>query len=145
MLAVFGSMLSRFIPIHFSSMNSFHLAQFEQHIDRNFIADFIKTMRSETGKPNLFALGEFWKDSFDDLSNYVNALGTQVRLVPSFPLRFSPMFTSNIQFSLFDVPLHYNFKEAGDSGNNFDMRQIWDGSIVQREADHAVTFVDNHE
>jgi len=96
-----------------------------KHIDRTFIADFIKTMRSETGKPKLFALGEFWKDSFDDLSNYVNALGTQ--------------------FSLFDVPLHYNFKEAGDSGNNFDMRRIWDGSIVQREADHAVTFVDNHD
>jgi alpha-amylase len=64
----------------------FYLAQFEQHIDRNFIADFIKTTRSETGKKNLFALGEFWKDSIDDLTNYINALGTQVRLVPSFPL-----------------------------------------------------------
>jgi len=50
------------------------------------MADFIKTTRNETGKPNLFALGEFWKDSFDDLSNYVNALGTQVCLDPSFPL-----------------------------------------------------------
>jgi alpha-amylase len=50
------------------------------------MADFIKTTRSETGKPNLFALGEFWKDSFDDLSNYVDALGTQVRFVPSFLL-----------------------------------------------------------
>ena len=55
------------------------------------------------------------------------------------------MLTSNIQFSLFDVPLHYNFKEAGDSGFNFDMRKIWDGSIVQREPVHSVTFVDNHE
>lgn len=76
-------MPSKFVSIHFSSINSLHVAQFEQHIDRNFIADFIKTTRSETGKPNLFALGEFWKDSFDDLSNYVNALGTQVRFVAS--------------------------------------------------------------
>ena len=58
-----------------------------QHIDRYFMADFIKTLRSETGKSNLFALGEFWKDSFDDLSGYVNALGTQVRRVPSSWLR----------------------------------------------------------
>jgi hypothetical protein len=49
------------------------------------------------------------------------------------------------QFSLFDVPLHYNFKAAGDQGNSFDMRSIWDGSVVQREPINAVTFVDNHE
>jgi len=49
------------------------------------------------------------------------------------------------QFSLFDVPLHYKFKEAGDRGRDFDMRAIWDGSVVQREPIHAVTFVDNHD
>ena len=48
------------------------------------MADFIKTVRSETAKPNLFALGEFWKYSVDDLSRYVDGLGTQVRNSPSF-------------------------------------------------------------
>jgi hypothetical protein len=49
------------------------------------------------------------------------------------------------QFSVFDVPLHYNFKEAGDRGSDFDMRSIWDGTVVQRGPINAVTFVDNHE
>ena len=63
-------------------------------------------------------------------------------------LPFSFVLTSNlkfIQFSLFDVPLHYNFKEAGDRGRDFDMRSIWDGTVVQRGPLNAVTFVDNHE
>lgn len=47
------------------------------------MADFIKTVRGETAKPQLFALGEFWKDSIDDLLRYVDGLGTQVR-IPSF-------------------------------------------------------------
>jgi alpha-amylase len=84
------------VKVHSRSFLIHQFAQFEQHIDRNFMADFIKTTRSETGKPQLFALGEFWKDSYDDLANYVDALGTQVRIVPSFPLRFSPMLTSDI-------------------------------------------------
>lgn len=46
---------------------------------------------------------------------------------------------------MFDTPLHYNFKEAGESGNNFDMRKIWDGTVVQTNPIDAVTLVDNHD
>jgi hypothetical protein len=42
------------------------------------MADFIKTVRSETAKPQLFALGEFWNYSVDELLRYVDGLGTQV-------------------------------------------------------------------
>lgn len=73
----------------------------------------------------MFAVGEFWKDSLDDLEGYLEALDTQ--------------------FSLFDTPLHYNFKEAGDRGKDYDMRAIWDDTIVQNKPIDAVTLVDNHE
>lgn len=56
-----------------------------QHIDRNFIADFVKSVRAETQRPKMFAVGEFWKDSIEDLEAYLEALGTQVRFLLPFP------------------------------------------------------------
>ena len=52
-----------------------------KHIDRDLIATFMKHVRQETGQPNLFAVGEFWKDSTGDISRYLDGLGIQVRLV----------------------------------------------------------------
>ena len=52
-----------------------------KHIDRDFIATFVKHVRQETGQPNLFAVGEFWKDSVEDISQYLDGIGAQVRLV----------------------------------------------------------------
>jgi hypothetical protein len=49
-----------------------------QHIDSDFIARFVKHVRAETDKPKMFAVGEFWKDSLDDLNKYLDSLGTQV-------------------------------------------------------------------
>ncbi|QRW19955.1 alpha-amylase [Rhizoctonia solani] len=96
-----------------------------KHIDYRFISDFIKSARARTQKPALFAVGEFWKDSLWDINNWLNNLGTQ--------------------FSVFDVPLHFNFKEASDSWNRFDMRKILDDTLVQSRPIDAVTFVDNHD
>jgi alpha-amylase len=50
-----------------------------------------------------------------------------------------------VQFTVFDAPLHYNFKEAGDAKSEYDLRKIWDGTIVQSRPMDAVTLVDNHD
>jgi len=73
----------------------------------------------------MFAVGEFWKDSVDSLEGYLGSLETQ--------------------FSVFDAPLHYNFKEAGDQAENYDIRKIWDDTVVASRPIDAVTLVDNHE
>ncbi|TDL24317.1 putative alpha-amylase [Rickenella mellea] len=96
-----------------------------KHIDSEFIGTFVKHVREKTHKPAMFAVGEFWKDSIEDLERYLGNLGTQ--------------------FSVFDAPLHYNFKEASDSGASYDLRKIWDGTVVQRSPIDAVTLVDNHD
>lgn len=41
--------------------------------------------------------------------------------------------------------MHYNFKEAGDQGKNYDIRKIFDGTIVQSRPVDAVTLVENHD
>jgi len=50
-----------------------------KHIDEDFIVGFIKHVRQETGQPNLFAVGEFWSDSIEDIFRYLDGFGTQVR------------------------------------------------------------------
>lgn len=62
-----------------------------KHIDSDFIAKFVKHVRKETGKGKLFAVGEFWKDSIEDLTSYLESLGTQVREleVCSYTLRLT--------------------------------------------------------
>lgn len=68
-----------------------------------------------------FSVGEFWKDSVGSLNSYIDKFGHQ--------------------FSLFDTPLHYNFKAAAEAGRDYDIRKIWDGSLVQSRAVDAVTLV----
>lgn len=83
---------------------------------------------------------EFWKDSIETLQKYLDAFSEQ--------------------FSIFDTPLHClpflrclhmaelihwsdNFKEAGDQAENYDLRKIWDGTLVQSNPLDAVTLVDS--
>ena len=47
--------------------------------------------------------------------------------------------------SLFDVPLHYNFLSAATSDGQFDMRGIFENTLVKERPACAVTFVDNHD
>jgi alpha-amylase len=112
-----------------------------KHMSRSFVCDFVKHVREETRKkrkdqgkeaidessgPIAFSVGEFWKDSVDSCIKYLNEFGDE-------------------QFSLFDAPLHYNFKEAGDGGKDYDLRKVFDGTIVQARPIDAVTLVENHD
>ena len=47
--------------------------------------------------------------------------------------------------NLFDVPLHRNFFRVCQQGAGYDLRTIFDGTLVQKEPWYAVTFVDNHD
>jgi alpha-amylase len=49
------------------------------------------------------------------------------------------------RLTVFDVPLHFNFQQAGLSGSAYDLRRILDGTVMQARPTHAVTFVDNHD
>ncbi|KAK9762920.1 hypothetical protein K7432_010863 [Basidiobolus ranarum] len=96
-----------------------------KHIHEHFIAELMSHVRQELGNDNFYSIGEYWKDSIDPIEH----------------------FLQNINFSidLFDVPLHYNFQEASIRGKEFDMRTVFDGTIVQKYPDISVTFVDNHD
>ena len=52
---------------------------------------------------------------------------------------------SNLQSAFFDVPLHYRLYEASKQGPDFDLRTIFQRTLVEKRPWDAVTFVDNHE
>lgn len=95
-----------------------------KHIRASFFEDWLKELR-EYSQKKLFTVGEYWSGNIDNLKSYLEK-------------------TRNM-LSLFDVPLHYNLFNACHSNGNFDMRTIFDNTLVGTIPEKAVTFVDNHD
>lgn len=94
-----------------------------KHIDSSFYEHWITTMRNHS-KKELFTVGEYWGD-IDHLCHYLES--------------------THFCMSLFDVPLHYHFYDASHSNGYYDMRELFNNTLVQRYDKYAVTFVDNHD
>ena len=95
-----------------------------KHIPREFLPEWLGKLRSNNHK-ELFAVGEYWNSDINVLQQYLKDCGHCM--------------------SLFDVPLHFHFFEASNSGGEFDMRELYKDTLVERDPLHAVTFVDNHD
>ena len=67
-------------------------------------------MEAHCGR-KLFTVAEYWSGHLPDLHWFLDAAG--------------PRFTA------FDVPLHYSFHNASRADGNFDMRRLFDGSLVK--------------
>ncbi|WP_112547252.1 MULTISPECIES: alpha-amylase [unclassified Rhizobium] len=95
-----------------------------KHIPAWFFKDWVGHMRDQIN-PDLFVVAEYWHPDMDVLKNYLDLVDKQLML--------------------FDVALHHRFHEASLAGEAFDMRTIFDGSLVAAMPGHAVTIVDNHD
>jgi alpha-amylase len=95
-----------------------------KHIQGDFFHEWHAALEKKLGRP-IFAVGEYWSTNIDALNWYI--ANTEGRL------------------SLFDVGLHFQFAAAGNQGRSFDLRNIFNGTLVQRIPILAVTFVDNHD
>lgn len=95
-----------------------------KHIPSWFFKTWLKEMR-DYSKKELFSVGEYWDPSLDLLLSYI--------------------VTTEGYCSLFDVPLHYNFHAASKQSNNYDLRTIFDNTLVKAKPDLAVTFLTNHD
>lgn len=95
-----------------------------KHIKFDYYVDWLLRRGAEKGT-NPFVVGEYWSQDLRALENYLDSSGNLI--------------------SLFDAPLHYNLYKAATSNGQFDMSQIFSGTLVDSRADYAVTFVDNHD
>ena len=95
-----------------------------KHVSADFFREWLDHV-SHYAKRDLFAVGEYWSYDVEALHSFVE--------------------TTNGRVTLFDAPLHYNFHVASTSGNSYDMRQIFDNTLVQQQPTLAVTLVENHD
>ncbi len=95
-----------------------------KHIDANFFEEWVTNLKDFSGK-DLDVFGEYWSKDINALKFFISKTKSKI--------------------SLFDVPLHYNFFEAATSDGNYDMRKIFDGSLLIDNPELAITFVDNHD
>ncbi|MBO9659710.1 MAG: alpha-amylase, partial [Chitinophagaceae bacterium] len=95
-----------------------------KHITPNFFPEWLDHLNRKFRK-EFFCVGEYWQNNVYALMNYIATTGERVRL--------------------FDVPLHFNFYDASQRGDDYDLRQIFDNSLVREKPESAITFVDNHD
>lgn len=107
----------------FTGVDGFRLDAVK-HIRFTFFTHWLQALRERFNRP-LWSVGEYWSPEVGDLTHYLDRCGQVM--------------------SLFDVPLHFNFLRASSCDGQFDMRRIFDGTLVRARPGHAVTFVDNHD
>ncbi|HTL88645.1 MAG TPA: alpha-amylase, partial [Leptolyngbya sp.] len=95
-----------------------------KHVAAQVFREWLERMREYTQR-DLFGVGEYWSYEVEALHYFLEVTQGQV--------------------SLFDAPLHYNFHAASQAGDRYDMRQIFDNTLVQQQPALAVTLVDNHD
>ena len=76
-------------------------------------------------KTDFFSISEYWRAEVDALIKYLDAVDNTTQL--------------------FDVPLHFNFHNASNQGNSYDLRNIFEGSLLEQRPELSVTFVENHD
>ncbi len=95
-----------------------------KHMSPAFVKMWLQYLRKEFNK-NFFAVSEYWKCDLNALLKYLEVVENATQL--------------------FDVPLHFNFHEASLQKSDYDLRKIFDGTLVQVKPELSVTFVENHD
>ncbi len=95
-----------------------------KHVKAGFFPEWLNHCRQYTGR-QLFAVGEYWSYKIEALHHFIELTGGDMML--------------------FDAPLHYNFSVASQRGKHYDLRQIFDNTLVQQQPALAVTLVENHD
>lgn len=95
-----------------------------KHIYHGFYNEWLDDLKNHF-KKDFFCIGEYWKDDVSVLLNYIEATGYRIQL--------------------FDVPLHYNLHRASKGGIEYDLRTIFDNTLIKTKPERAISFVDNHD
>lgn len=95
-----------------------------KHISARFMHDLSVELRKEFGE-HFYLVAEYWQDSDAETSGYIQE--------------------TNYHMDLFDVPLHYHMMQAGQQGAAYDLRNIFNQTVLSLYPAEAVTFVENHD
>jgi len=107
----------------------------QTHVD-GFRLDAIKHIRFSFYKKWLAEMKQYLDDDFYTVGEYFSG---DVKALLNY------LDYNNEVTSLFDAPLHYHFRDAAESGGFYDMRHLFDNTLLDKRPSKAVTFVDNHD
>ncbi|KAE8353175.1 glycoside hydrolase superfamily [Aspergillus coremiiformis] len=93
-----------------------------KHFSTAFQREFIAHVRQTN--PDLRVIGEYWSGDLTELLGYLKQMDYGVMAV--------------------DVPLVINLSRTSHT-KGADLREIFTGTLVQSQPDHALTFVSNHD
>ncbi|MDO5732733.1 MAG: alpha-amylase [Eubacteriales bacterium] len=98
-----------------------------KHISAEFMQTFIQevTERERAKSPDFYIFGEYWMRDTAENEHY--------------------LYETDYEIDLFDVGLHFAFFDASKQGASYDLRRLFDESLVSQSPSMAVTFVDNHD
>lgn len=109
--------------LDFTGVDGFRLDAVKS-IDAFFYPRWLKEMR-DYRKEDMFSVAEYWSGNIGDLKYYLEQ--------------------TEHSTSLFDVALHFRFFDISKSDASFDIRAMFDNTLVKDEPGYAVPFVDNHD
>ncbi|PLR48293.1 alpha-amylase [Chimaeribacter arupi] len=95
-----------------------------KHIPAWFYRDWLAYVQSLRDEPFL-VVAEYWSADLEVLKQYLDQVEGRTML--------------------FDVPLYMNFHHASQHGEDFDLRTLYDNTLVADDPFHAVTLVGNHD
>ena len=95
-----------------------------KHMDKVFVKDFLSHIKEAKGD-KFYILGEYWSNHEEENNRFLEEI--------------------DFKSDLFDVGLHFNLHQASQNSGDYDLRQIFDGSLVKSHPSQAVSFVDNHD
>ncbi|KAF9003947.1 glycoside hydrolase superfamily, partial [Cyathus striatus] len=90
-----------------------------KHIDRKFLLNW------RSGDKKMFCVSEYWSGNLKLIMPYIRAFKGET--------------------AFFDVPLHMKLYEASRHRSRYDIRTIFNDTVVGVKPGDAVTFVDNHD
>ncbi|MBR1540427.1 MAG: alpha-amylase [Clostridia bacterium] len=97
-----------------------------KHIRADFFPKWLEDIEWELNdKKPIYTVGEYWSIDVEVMKKYIEKTEEKIHL--------------------FDVPLHYNMYKASISNGDYNLSEIFDGTLVKERPDLAVTFVDNHD
>ncbi len=96
-----------------------------KHIGASFMKEYIEKMREYQKGEEFPVIGEYWHGDINVLDNYLNQVDGCM--------------------SIFDVPLHFNIRQMSYADGNYNMAEIFNGTLLQRRPQNTITFIDNHD
>lgn len=95
-----------------------------KHVHPQFFIEWLNHVQEHSSR-DLFAMAEYWSTHIEALRHFIENTGGEIML--------------------FDALLHHKFEEASKKGNEFNLQQIFDNTLIQEAPQLAVTVVGTHD